>query len=334
MFGRAVFVVAVGAVRALMVVVVAGADIVGPCAGYPLKWTRRKALAEVAHERARCGLPHDEADLARRARHVRRHGRTTWEVPLSGAERAYVRARDRLWRLIDAVDDFARSQAAADYGGAGIGDDWPRAPFVEVRFTRDVAEYVAAVRSRTGAGDVVRGRRVARSEIELERLRDRVEADIARLRSEQLQLRSVDIDQDANVVRVDLCSPRPDASHALLSRYGDGVQARVSGPPEFEEACHDVNAYRISASGRVLHIQWGGSGLLRLARVEVHENERRVLVGVVVERPVGFLTADLRMHEERVHLQHPLDHRSVVDAATGKRLSPRHWWEYPRNLRG
>jgi hypothetical protein len=334
MIGRAVVAVAIGALRALMLVAVARADIVGPCAGYPLKWTRKKALAEVAQERARCGLPHDEADLDRRARRVRRHGRTTWEVPLTRAERAYVRARDRLWTLIDAVDDYARSQAAADYGGAGIGDDWPRAPFVEVRFTRDVAEYVAAIRSHTGAGDVVRGRQVARSEHDLERLREHVEADVARLRGEQLHVRAVDIDQDANVVRVDLWSPRPDASHALSSRYGDGLQARVAGPLEFEEACHDVNAYRASASGRVLHIQWGGSGLLRLARVEVHESDRRVLVGVVVERPVGFLTADLRMHEERVHLQHPLDHRSVVDAATGKRLSPRHWWEYPRDLRG
>jgi hypothetical protein len=328
MIGRAVFMV-IGAVRALMLVAVTGADIVGPCAGYPLKWTRKKALAEVAHERARCGLPHDEADLAQRARRVRRHGRTTWEVPYSRAERAYVRARERLWALVDAVDDYARSQVAADYGGAGIGDDWPRAPFVEVRFTRDVAEHVAAIRSHTGAGDVVRGRQVARSEHDLERLRERVEADMARLHGEQLHVTLVDIDQDANVLRVALWSPRPDASHALLSRYGDGLEARVSGPLEFEEACHDINAYRASASGRVLHIQWGGSGLLRLARVEVHENERRVLIGVVVERPVGFLTADLRMHEECVHLQQPLEHRSVIDAATGKRLSPRHWWKPP-----
>jgi hypothetical protein len=70
------------------------------------------------------------------------------------------------------------------------------------------------------------------------------------------------------------CTARIGTTKPLDARWTliDAVDyARSHAPVDYGGASRrpdGVNAYRASASGRALHVQWGGSGLLRLARVD------------------------------------------------------------------
>ncbi len=338
--GRVLVAVAVALLAVVAMSAAAGADSPAvrsdsACDGYPLRWTRAKALEYVARDRAELGFRSDEEYLTGRARRVERDRRVTWIVPYTRAERAYLAARERLWRAVQIADAYLRRHARDVSGGVWIEEAWPSPAFVRVRLTRDVERHVAAIRARLNHPEYVHGLQVERSERELEAIVSRVNHDWKDLKAEGLHVLSADADRDDNVVVVSLWTRRADAAQALLKRYGPAVRVEVVADTPTYEACTDVMGYRLARGGRVLRIDWGHSGMVRLARVEVRETARRVTVGVVVRVPHGPITADLRVHTERIRLRRPLKRRVIIDAGDGARVPcrPSRSWDDPARMR-
>ena len=67
-----------------------------------------------------------------------------------------------------------------------------------------------------------------------------------------------------------------------------------------------------------LTIGWQGGGGATFDHAEIAEYDDRVVVGIVVQSPNGYGTAELRRGEETLTLSRPLGDRKVIDATTGK----------------
>src|SRR4051794_15591872 len=94
---------------------------------------------------------------------------------------------------------------------------------------------------------------------------------------------------------------------ALLAALGTSVAA---------------NGYRM-LDGQRLAVEWNEPQPAAFQRIQVDERADRVTVRVVEHVPGGIVMESFRPRTRTVTLARPLGHRPVIDATTGRRLTPR-----------
>jgi hypothetical protein len=262
-------------------------------------------------------MPHTRADVERAERHPRR--RRPMEAngaALTPREYAYLVDRRRVQEGASAIGRYER-RFPATAGGTSIEDDYPRGAYVAVRFTRDLARHRAALRR------IARVRfkvvRVAYSERELARLQDRISDDDRALARLGIHPTALFVDVTRNRVEVEATSPRPDARAVFARRYGRRARLVVVAKERYRSECQHLDGYTLPQPAQ-LRLRWGNSGSVDFERTVLREEPDRVIVGVIVRVPQGFLTADLSIRETVVDLGAPLGTRQVVDASTGRPL--------------
>ena len=272
-------------------------------------------LEHYAEERAGFGFRHDLPYVKELIR------RGVWEYdvsyfPVTPAENRYLKLRDRL-DLGSKGRRYLREHRE-DAGSVSIEDDWPREPYMLVRFKHNVAQHRRALRPLVRFPDNLRVLRTRFSEQDLKRLTEKIWRDEAKLRRAGFDVDGTGI--GGNRALVELTTKRTDAAAYFRKHYGPGVKVEVIATEESVLECSKAGNYEIAADGMSLTVHWESGGSNKLERIEVAEFPDRVEVGVVERASTGFNTADLRYEEAPAKLAAPLGDRAVIDAGTTKRM--------------
>ena len=187
-----------------------------------------KEQAELEHyaaSRAEFGFRHDLPYVKELIR------RGVWEYdvsyfPVTPAENRYLRLRDRL-DLGSKARRYLRRHRE-DAGSISVEDDWPREPYLAVRFKRNVAQHRRALLPLVRFPDNLRVIRTRFSEQDLKRLTDEIWRDRAKLRRAGFTLSGTGI--GSNRAQVDVITKRTDAAAYFRKHYGAGVKVEVSAP--------------------------------------------------------------------------------------------------------
>ena len=216
----------------------------GQFAPEPLPSEEINELRSHVRLRASFGFRHDVAyvkDLIRRGQW------TTGflEMPATRAENRYLGRRDRL-ELGAAARRYLSRHADVD-GGVSIEDDWPRNPYLLVRFTRDLDTHLAALKRLVDFPDHLRAKRIRHS------LRERTQVE-ARILADDRTLRRAGFWAIFTTVRVsridvDVITRRTDAREYFARRYGPLVRVRVRGTHRTVTECTRAEAYAIASDG-------------------------------------------------------------------------------------
>jgi hypothetical protein len=267
-------------------------------------------------ERASYGFRSDEAyvrALIKRGVRAPNDG----DIPVTAAEKRYLQLRNRL--VLGAKADAYLKLHRDVYGGVSIGDDWPRGPYVLVRFTRDRTRYERALRPLVRYPHNLRTRLVPYSYQHLLDVQQRIDGDTAKLAKAGFSVEQTTLDTDTGVVDVALITRRNDAAAYFADRYGP-VRTGVIATEPTSLACTPASSYEIAPDGLSLIVHWTTGGGAKTERIEVNEQPDRVSVGVVERVPNGVRPNSSGPEQEPVALSAPLGDRPVYDAATGKRL--------------
>lgn len=240
-------------------------------------------------------------------------------IPVTKREDEYLQLRDSL-TLGTAGNRYLRPRRD-QYGGASIEDGWPRAPYLLVRFTKDVQRHLAALKRVARFPDNLRAKRVRYSERTLDRARDRVSDDIEQLAKVGFHVQTSSYDTDKGVAEIELVTKRTDTRAYFAKRYGKLVRPIVTGTETTELECAPATAFKIEPDGRSIRPRYESGGGAEYERTEVTEFPDRVEIGVVERAPTGPRTLDLRIgYAPSTTLSAPLGDRPVIDTRTGKRL--------------
>ena len=240
-------------------------------------------------------------------------------IPVTKREDEYLQLRDSL-TLGTAGNRYLRPRRD-QYGGASIEDGWPRAPYLLVRFTKDVERHLAALKRVARFPDNLRAKRVRYSERTLDRARDRVSDDIEQLAKVGFHVQTSSYDTDKGVAEIELVTKRTDTKAYFAKRYGKLVKLIVTGTETTELECAPATAFKIEPDGRSIRPRYESGGGAEYERTEVTEFPDRVEIGVVERAPTGPRTLDLRIGDApSTTLSAPLGDRPVIDTRTGKRL--------------
>ena len=272
-------------------------------------------LEHYAASRAEFGFRHDLPYVKELLR------RGVWEYdvgyfPVTPAENRYLRLRDRL-DLGSKGRRYLREHRE-DAGSVSIEDDWPREPYMLVRFKHNVAQHRRALRPLVRFPDNLRVARTRFSEQDLKRLTEKIWRDEAKLRRAGFDVDGTGI--GGNRALVEVTTKRTDAAAYFRKHYGSGVKVEVIATEKSVLECSKAGNYEIAADGMSLTVHWESGGSSKLERIEVSEFPDRVEVGVVERTSTGFNTADLRYEQAPAALTAPLGDRKVIDAATTKRM--------------
>ncbi|MBE2319690.1 hypothetical protein DVA67_027220 [Solirubrobacter sp. CPCC 204708] len=276
-------------------------------------------LKEYARQRAEFGFRSDLAYV----RKLVKAGRYEYDVgyiPVTKREDDYLKLRDRLqigdagYRYIRPIRDF--------YGGISVEDDWPREPYLLIRFTRNVEGYLAGLKRVARFPDNLRAKRVRFSERELDRLRDRVHEDSRRLRKAGFHIQGSSYDTDKGVAEIELVTKRTDAKTYFRKRYGARVKPIVTDTETTALECGNPTSYRIAPDGGSIVVRYETGGGAVYERTELVEHADRIEIGIVERAPTGFRTADLQIRDApATALSAPLGTRAVIDMRTGRRVA-------------
>jgi hypothetical protein len=278
------------------------------CNGQLAPPTPDQTLRTYAEQRAQFGFRADRGYVRR----VARQDRFVYGIPVTRAEKRYLRLRNRM-QLETGVLRYADARPAIS-GGVSLEDGWPGRPYWLARVTEDVGAHRIALRELSRFP--VRVRKVAHSERALRQLQASISFDAHE--ADGFDVRTTGVDIDRNVVTVGLITDRKDHRAYFRARYGPLVRTLVIATRSTALACSQSSAYEPVTGGLRLH--WVTGGGAELERVEVTEHPGRVEVGVVERIPNGPRTMEARSASTRVDLAAPLAGREVVDAATGLRL--------------
>src|SRR3954453_17782625 len=194
-------------------------------------------LHSYARTRAQYGFRHDIAYIQQLiARHQWTSGLgrpdrpPTAAFPAPPAEEPHAALYARL-DLGDAGSRYLERHADVS-GGYSIENGWPRRPFILVRFTRDVAQHLAALRRIARFPHYLRAKRVPFSDGDLQRIVDRVYKDQRALqragfRDPLVERTSVETGR----VEISVTTRRRDYRAYFAARYGRTVKVRPR-PPE------------------------------------------------------------------------------------------------------
>jgi hypothetical protein len=198
-----------------------------------------------------------------------------------------------------------------------VRDDWPRGAYVAVFIADDPARHRAAIKRLAASPRFTRVVRVRYSDRELERVRDRIDRDEARLRRAGFTAAYSETEAGTDRVDVTVITRRTDAAAYFKRRYGPMVRTIVIARSRSLEGCVDVDRFEIAPDGLTLTLSWSNAGPPE--RFEVSERADRVVIGVV-ER----VRVDEGFGEEsgsgEVKLGAPLGDRAVYDANDGSRM--------------
>lgn len=268
-------------------------------------------------QRKSMGFRHDAAYV----RELAKEGLFEYDVgdfPVTRRENEYLKLRDRL-TLGAKGNRYLREHRDVD-GGVSVEDDWPREPYLLVRFTRDVRRHLAALKRVAATPDNLRAKRVRYSERSLARLQDRVSDDWKRLDRAGYHMQGVSSDTDSGKVEVELVTKHSNAQAYFSKRYGPRVKVIVTGADETTLECAKAVQYEIAPDGLSLKVVYESGGGAKFERADVAETADGISIGIVERVSTGFRTADLVITSTTVPLVAPLAARPVIDAATGKRL--------------
>ncbi len=272
-------------------------------------------LESYAAQRAEFGFRHDLPYVKELIR------RGVWEydvgqIPVTPRENRYLRLRDKI--EIGTRGDRYLREHREDVGTISVEDDWPREPYLLLRFKRNVSEHLRALKRVVRYPDNLRAVRTRFSEQDLKRLTNEIWRDKAKLRKVGFIVIGTGI--GSNRAHVDVTTKRTDAAAYFRKHYGPGVKVEVGAPEEHVLVCADANRYEIAPDGMSLTVHWDSGGSNKLERIEITEFPDRVEVGVVEKMSTGFNTADLRFEHAPAALSAPLGDRAVVNAGTGRRM--------------
>lgn len=124
------------------------------------------------------------------------------------------------------VDKYAARCGRRHYGGAYFSYRPARPQLFVVNVTTRVDHYLDAYQARFRYGRLLRVRRVRFSEITLERVQNKVDADwdSGWLKRRKLDVTSTGLDDEQNAVIVTLSNPSRRAARILRRRYGPAVR--------------------------------------------------------------------------------------------------------------
>jgi hypothetical protein len=198
-------------------------------------------------------------------------------------------------------------------GGLSIEDDWPRRPYLQVLVTRDPERHERALRRRYRYR--LEAVAVQYPAAELRAIEEQIAADDEALTAEGFDVQSAVVED--NRVFVQMVSAHPDHQQVFTERYGPAV-VTFAAPDDERTACDELDAVRVSSTGRSLVLLWTFSSGEELSHVELTEHPDRVEVGIVQRVPYFGGPNDARPGRTRVPLSQPLGDRRVIDAATGR----------------
>ena len=272
-------------------------------------------LEHYAEQRAEFGFRHDLPYVKELIR------RGVWEydvgyIPVTPAENRYLKLRDEL--EFGAKGNRYLREHREDVGTISVEDDWPREPYLLVRFKRNVSQHLRALKRVARYPDNVRAIPTRFSERDLKRTTDRIWRDAKKLREIGFILVSTGI--GSNRAHVEVITKRSDAVVYFRKHYGPGVKIEIGGTEEYILVCSAAGRYEIAPDGMSLTVHWDSGGSNKLERIEITEFPDRVEVGVVEKTYNGPNTADLRFEQAPAALSAPLGDRAVIDVGTGKRM--------------
>ncbi|HEY6890207.1 MAG TPA: hypothetical protein VI300_20555 [Solirubrobacter sp.] len=277
-------------------------------------------LKEFARQRAQFGFRHDIPFVRELvARGVREYD--VGYIPVTPRENRYLKRRDEL-ELGAKAERYLREHRDVD-GGVNIRDAWPRDPYLEVRFTKDVQRNVAAIKRLARDPAHVRGVRARYSLRELERLNDRIYGQRKTLGKAGFHLVSSSVAIEG-YVELDVITRRTDARAYFRKRYGAGaIKLNVFIGDEYSLSCAAASSYEIAPDGLSLTVRWNSGGGAKPVKIEVAEFADHVEVGAV-ERVYNGPREDIATVLSLAGaLSAPLGDRPVIDAANGQRLLQR-----------
>jgi hypothetical protein len=185
-------------------------------------------LDQATRERRQLGLPTDRALVRRMLRR---------SIPFTRREVRYLHEREQLAVVERRVDAYARRHRDV-WGGTTIEGDFPRQPYVLVRFTRDRARHGARLKRLVAGDGRLRTATAERPAAELEALRARITRDARRgiidpfAPGGGFRIEFMDLDFDAGEVVVEIVTRRPDHAAYFRERYGPLVRTVVLGQGE------------------------------------------------------------------------------------------------------
>jgi hypothetical protein len=275
-------------------------------------------LKSYAAQRAQLGFRHD----LKYAKLLVKRG--VWEydvgdIPVTNAENRYLRLRDRL--SLGAKGDRFMHEHRAIAGGVAVEDDWPRQPYLEVGFTRDVQENLRQLRAVARYPHNLRAKRVPYSEHALTHLANSLWKDAKPLRAAGFILSSSGV--GAFTASADVITARSDAKAYFRERYGSALRVTVIAKQETALECAASGTYSIAPDGTGITVYWTTGGGAKTERVELTERADQVEVGVVERVPNGPRTLEATGAQQTVALSAPLGDRPVYDAANGLRMLQR-----------
>ncbi|MDA0162903.1 hypothetical protein OM076_21705 [Solirubrobacter ginsenosidimutans] len=277
-------------------------------------------LQDFARQRAQFGFRYDIPYVRELV------ARGVWEydvgyIPVTPRENRYLKLRDEL-ELGAKAERYLREHRDVD-GGVNVRDAWPRDPYLEVRFTKDVTRNVAAIKRLARDPQHVRGARARYSLRELERLNDRVYGERKALAKAGFHLVSSSV-AFAGYVELDVVTRRTDARTYFRKRYGAGAfKLTVYIGDEYSLSCAAASSYEIAPDGLALTVRWNSGGGAKPIRIEVTEFADHVEVGAVERIYNGPRNDDATILSLAGALTAPLGDRPVIDAANGLRLRQR-----------
>jgi hypothetical protein len=277
-------------------------------------------LKDFARQRAQFGFRHDLPYVRELvARGVREYD--VGYIPVTPRENRYLKLRDEL-ELGAKAERYLREHRDVD-GGVNIRDAWPRDPYLEVRFTKDVQRNVAAIKRLARDPRHVRGARARYSLRELERLNDRVYGQRKALGKAGFHLVSSSVAFEG-YVELDVITRRTDARAYFRKRYGAGaIKVTVYIGDEYSLSCAAASSYEIAPDGLALTVRWNSGGGAKPIKIEVTEFADHVEVGAVERIYNGPRNDDATILSLAGALSAPLGDRPVIDAANGQRLLQR-----------
>jgi hypothetical protein len=252
--------------------------------------------------------------------------RGVWEydvgyIPVTPRENRYLKLRDQL-ELGARAERYLRVHRDLD-GGVIVRDDWPRDPYLEVRFTKDVRRNFAALKRLARDPDHMKARRARYSLRELARLGDRIYGDRKPLEKAGFHLASSAVAFEG-YVELDVITRRTDARAYFRKRYGAGaLKVTVHIGDVYSLSCAAASSYEIAPDGLALTVRWASGGGAKPIRIEVTEFADHVEVGAVERVYNGPREDDATVLSFAGALSAPLGGRPVIDAANGLRLLQR-----------
>jgi hypothetical protein len=278
---------------------------------------QERQLRDNIAQRKGWGLPHGRAFVRRVNADpaARRRGFGLLDFPMTVREAKYFRLRFRFHddRHMGWLHTYLRRHADT-LGGSSIEDDYPRSPYILLRFTKDLARHRRAIAKRFALRFVIRRSRY--TERELGRIQDSIDWDA-------LEREGIDVVSSGtttNRVELEVTTMRTDAQEVVRRLYGPAVRVIVIASTRTFLTCSSPETYRVSEDGRTIEVTYVDSGSVDPLHVEVVESATEVRLGIVSEVPHGPINADAVTYRLSVTLSEPLGDRVVRSIRSGRRV--------------